>query len=218
MRIIIIGDIHMAVGRLAGIADLAEADLVIINGDLTNFGGIKEARQVIEKIRDINPEVLAQFGNLDKKEVGRWLEEEGLDIHAKARFRQEGFWLVGLGGSNPTPFRTPTEFSEKELAEMAADAFDQRTDTTRPTLFVSHCPPVNTVVDRISSGIHVGSTAVREAIKKYCPALCVSGHIHEARGKDMVGTTPVYNPGMLQNGGWVEIDFRAGLFQARLHP
>ena len=37
------------------------------------------------------------------------------------------------------------------------------------------------------------------------PDLCITGHIHEARGKDTVGKTPVYNPGMLRQDGWLTI-------------
>jgi Icc-related predicted phosphoesterase len=35
--------------------------------------------------------------------------------------------------------------------------------------------------------------------------LCVTGHIHEAQGRDTIGDTVVVNPGMLSAGGWVTI-------------
>lgn len=218
MQIIVIGDIHMAVNSFADIPKLSSADLVVINGDLTNFGGPAEAQQVIEALQRLNPNILAQFGNLDQNNVGSWLTAQGIDIHGRALYREEGFWLVGLGGSNPTPFNTPTEFSEQELAELATEAFQQRT-AAAPTLFISHCPPAATAVDRISSGQHVGSSAVRKAIETFSPALCVTGHIHEAKGEAALGTTRIYNPGMLQHGGWVDIHFHSstGQFQAELH-
>ncbi len=206
MQIIVIGDIHMAVDQLAALP-LAGADLVVVNGDITNFGGRKEAKEVIDAIRQKAPNIRAQIGNLDKEDAGRWLEDEGINIHGRAIWQQAGFWLVGIGGSNPTPFHTPTEFSEKELARLAEAAFTQRTDG-RPTLFISHCPPVDTAVDKISSGLHAGSTAVRKAIEKFTPELCITGHIHEAKGQDRIGSTRIFNPGMLQHGGWVEIFFQ----------
>ncbi len=217
MRIIVIGDIHMAVSQLAAVP-LADAEMVIINGDLTNFGGKKEAEQVVAAIRRYTPNIYAQPGNLDREEVGDWLEAEGINIHGKAVQEDAGFWLVGVGGSNPTPFHTPTEFSEEELYHLAENAFAAVTETA-PTLFISHCPPVNTAVDRIASGIHVGSTAVRKAIERFVPALCITGHIHEAKGEDSIGGTTIINPGMVQHGGWVEIVFQpaAGKFTAILH-
>ena len=41
----------------------------------------------------------------------------------------------------------------------------------------------------------VGSTAVREAIEKFEPALALHGHIHEARGSARLGNTLCINPG-----------------------
>lgn len=218
MKIIVIGDIHMEMNNILKIQELSHADAIILNGDLTNFGGAAEAQKVVKEVRSINPNVLAQLGNLDQREVGSWLTAEGINIHGKALLQDEGFWLVGLGGSNQTPFNTPTEFSEQELASLATKAFQQRTDD-RPTLFISHCPPINTAVDIISSGQHVGSSAVRTAIETFAPALCVTGHIHEAKGQDKIGSIPIYNPGMLQEGGWVEINFNKNTskFHAELH-
>jgi Icc-related predicted phosphoesterase len=41
----------------------------------------------------------------------------------------------------------------------------------------------------------VGSTAVRDAIERYQPALSLHGHIHEARGVHWLGRTLALNPG-----------------------
>jgi Icc-related predicted phosphoesterase len=40
-----------------------------------------------------------------------------------------------------------------------------------------------------------GSTAVREAIERFQPALGLHGHIHEARGTKRLGRTLCVNPG-----------------------
>jgi Icc-related predicted phosphoesterase len=42
------------------------------------------------------------------------------------------------------------------------------------------------------------------------PELCITGHIHEARGTDMIGETLVINPGDLASGGYVLIRFDGG--------
>jgi Icc-related predicted phosphoesterase len=51
MKIIDIVDIHGNIKPIDSIGDvLASADLVIIAGDLTNFGGVDEARIVLEAV------------------------------------------------------------------------------------------------------------------------------------------------------------------------
>lgn len=45
MKIVSFGDVHMAISPMAKIAvELATADLVILSGDLTNFGGRTEVQ------------------------------------------------------------------------------------------------------------------------------------------------------------------------------
>ena len=218
MRIIAVGDIHMASEYLEKIPDIKKADLVLLNGDLTNYGGIKEVRQVLNHALELNPNILAHFGNLDKPEINTYLEDLGINLHGQARLINDSICIVGIGGSNFTPFLTPSEFSEPDILAIAESAYLQGLDYVRlaeplhkkkiPILFVSHTPPVDTKVDRIHSGKHVGSTAIRILIEKYQPALTVVGHIHEAKGEDTILNSPVINPGMLRNGGWVVIEVK----------
>lgn len=215
MKIIAFGDIHMATAEVERIPGIKEADLVILSGDLTNFGGVRETKTVLDDILRGNPNVLAQFGNLDKPEVNEYLEQLDINLHGQARLVQGEVCLIGVGGSNFTPFATPSEFSEKELAALAARAFRQGQEYIAlaqplhkrkiPLILVSHVPPFNTAVDRLYSGKHVGSKAIRAAIEHYQPDLCITGHIHEAKGRDTINNTPVYNHGMLGQGGWVTI-------------
>ena len=51
---------------------------------------------------------------------------------------------------------------------------------------MSH-PPKDTAIDVIRSGLHVGSSVVRDFIVQYKPDVCISGHIHESRARDKVG-------------------------------
>jgi Icc-related predicted phosphoesterase len=216
MKIIAFGDIHMATAQARKIPGIKEADLVLLNGDLTNYGGAKETRSVLDDIMNINPNVLAQFGNLDGRDVNEYLEKLGINLHGQARLVQGEVCLIGVGGSNFTPFRTPSEFSEKEILHLADRAFRQGLEYISlaqplhnrkiPMILVSHVPPFNTEVDTLYNGRHVGSKAIRTVIEQYQPDLCITGHIHEAKGKDMILNTPIYNHGMLRQGGWVTID------------
>jgi hypothetical protein len=61
-------------------------------------------------------------------------------------------------------------------------------------------------VDRLSSGIHVGSTAVREFVERRQPDVVICGHIHEARGTDRLGKTKIVNCGKAGSGFYSLID------------
>jgi len=216
MKIIVFGDIHMAIAEARRIPDITDADLLILNGDITNYGGIREARTILDEVLQLNKNVLAQFGNIDSPEINAYLEDLGLNLHGQAHLVNREVCIVGVGGSNPTPFSTPSEFSETELKKIGHTAFQQGLDYISlakplhkreiPQIFISHPPPFDTKLDRLRSGKHVGSKAIRSIIEQYQPDLCICGHIHEAKGQDTIHATPVFNHGMLKHGGWVTID------------
>lgn len=226
MKIIAFGDVHMATDEARRIPGIREADLVLLTGDLTNYGGKREVKAVLDDILALNPNVLAQFGNLDRMEINDYLENLDLNLHGQARLVQGQVCLVGLGGSNPTPFNTPSEFAEKELMALADKAMAQGRDYKAlaeplhkrhiPLIFVSHAPPYHTGVDRLHNGKHVGSSSVRSIIEQYRPDLCISGHIHEARGRDTILDTPICNPGMLRRGGWVTLHINQSQLEINL--
>ena len=85
--------------------------------------------------------------------------------------------MAGLGYSNPTPFHTPGEYSERELAARL-EGFKG----LRPLVLVCHCPPSQTALDRVRGGLHAGSTAVRDFLLGEQPEYFFCGHIHEAAG------------------------------------
>ncbi len=99
--------------------------------------------------------------------------------------------MAGLGYSNPTPFDTPGEYSEKEIAERLAPfaALD-------PLVMVCHAPPYGTPLDQIRPGVHAGSRSVREFVEQRRPAWFFCGHIHEAEGAEAeLGATRAINVG-----------------------
>ena len=218
MKIIALGDIHMATSRLADIEGLASAQLVIVTGDITNFGNRADAKTVLNEILSYNKNLLCLAGNLDNSEVNDYLDDLNMNIHGQAHMVKRKVCIYGVGGSNPTPFQTPWEFSETKLLQIAEEAHRQAMELIElaeplaghpiPSIFVSHSPPHGTAVDQLKDGRHVGSRSIRKFIEKKCPALCISSHIHEAKGYDLVGNTPVVNPGMLAGGGWIDISIQ----------
>jgi Icc-related predicted phosphoesterase len=216
MKIIAFGDIHMAHGALDAIPGLSEADFVVITGDLTNWGGIAEAETILAAVKRKNPNIYALPGNLDKPEVSTYLDGLGISLHGKGVIRGE-LGLFGVGGSNPTPFNTPIEFTEEELAELVQKALSEAASAPVRVL-ISHAPPHGTATDIVKNGIHVGSTSIRRFIEKVQPDFCFTGHIHESRAEDTIGRTLILNPGMLKRPGWIELTHnRDGRWEARLN-
>lgn len=214
MRIIVFGDIHGHAEHIGRIEEISKASCVIVNGDLTNFGGKEVAKKVIQHIKRYNSNIYAQAGNLDQKEVEIYLTELGINLHGNG-FIIEDVGIFGVGGSNPTPFNTPLEYTEKDIENFIQQGY-QKVKGTPLKIFVPHAPPFDTKVDMVFGGRHVGSTKVREFIEKYQPQVCATGHIHEARGMDLMGSTIIINPGILMNGGYIEIIKEGKTLKAQL--
>jgi Icc-related predicted phosphoesterase len=215
-RWVAVGDIHDDIDALAAIPELPGSDGLILTGDLTNVGGAREAARVLEAARKRVPVVAAQIGNMDKAEVADLLGREGINIHAAARSLAPGLAAMGVGGSTPTPFGTPSEFPEASYAAWLESCWPEAKKLADQVLLVSHNPPKNTRCDLIGAGMHVGSEAVRAFIEKRQPALCLCGHIHEARADDAIGATRVINPGNLSAGGYIVLSYAQGRLAADL--
>jgi len=206
MRLVCFGDVHMALGAVARLADeLRAADVAIVTGDITNFGDPPDAARVIDAVRAHCPSVLAVTGNLDMPWVIDALAGDGISLHGEAR-RLGNLGVFGCGGSNITPMDTPTEFEEHELAGVLERAHAAVADAPQ-RLMICHTPPYDTRLDRLRNGTPVGSPAVRAFIERTRPDLAIVGHIHEGRGIDRVGDTTVVNPGALREGGYAIVDY-----------
>ena len=215
MKIISFGDVHMATRNLDRMGEIMrDCDLVIVSGDLTNFGGADDARKVIADVRRACPDVLALPGNLDQPEVIATLERDGIALHGKGMVK-DGVGIFGCGGSNISPFNTPLELSEDEIYAKLRAGYDAVRDV-RPLLMICHPPPFNTKCDRLMSGKPVGSTAARRFIEEVKPDVCISGHIHESAGVDRIGPTQVFNAGPFKGGGYIVVNSGDGRLDARL--
>lgn len=120
-----------------------------------------------------------------------------------------GFQVASLAHVNPTPWNTPREGSEEELAKLIDEQVSQLDDPHR-SIFNFHAPPYGTALDLAPKlkpdltpvmgpggveTIHVGSQAVTGAIRKYRPLIGLHGHIHESAAHDRIEGVPVVNPG-----------------------
>ena len=215
VRIVSFGDIHMSLRTIERLApELASADLVILSGDLTNCGGPTEADEVLAVTQRHARAVLAVSGNLDRPSVIDFLYARGVSLHGQGR-RIGDLGIFGCGGSNLTPFGTPTEYSDEEIGALLEQGFEQVTGAPH-VLMVCHTPPARTATDRIASGQHVGSPRVRAFIETHQPEACITGHIHEAAGIDHIGRTAVVNAGPCHEGGYVVVSLSPAGLQVEL--
>jgi Icc-related predicted phosphoesterase len=120
--------------------------------------------------------------------------------------------MVSLPYVNPTPWHTPREAPEEELAAMITRATDGLADF-RHVVLNFHAPPKDSTLDTcpmldwttdppsqiVKGGQPVmygaGSTAVRAAIERFQPLLGLHGHIHESQAATHIGQTLCINPG-----------------------
>jgi uncharacterized protein len=153
-------------------------------------------------------------GNDDIWEIDDIIEQSPCVSFAEGKVLElDGFHLVSMGWTNPTPWDTFREAPEAELAAKI-EAVASRVPDMERTIFNFHAPPYGTGLDEAPAldatlrPIHggavmkpVGSTAVRDAIQKHQPMLSVHGHIHESRGVKKMGRTLAINPGSVYGDG-----------------
>jgi Icc-related predicted phosphoesterase len=188
-RALIFSDIHSDTKALEKLMDI-EADYYFAAGDLVNFG--RGLDRIAEILRKRESKMYVMPGNHEStRDIASLCARFGF-VNFHEKIMQIGETNVaGLGYSNPTPFDTPGEYSEQEIADRLHKFAD-----LHPLVLICHCPPFNTALDRISEGRHAGSRSVREFIEKQQPEYFFCGHIHEAAGAVIqMGTTRAQNVG-----------------------
>jgi len=146
-------------------------------------------------------------------------------MHRRALLLAPGLALMGVGWSAPTPFGTPSEASEDELAAWLMETHDAARALAGPAkadgtggrvLAVIHNAPHGSGLDALPGGQSVGSHAVRAFLDDAQPDICICGHIHEARGETFLGRCHTLNPGLLSDGGFVRVSLENGVLSACL--
>ena len=203
MVIIALADIHADLTHLPRIADqLAAADLVLIAGDITQFGAWAEADAIITGIRKYNSYVLAVPGNCDRPGVNDYLTDQGISLDCNC-ITAAGIPCVGLGGSLPCHGSTPNEMLDDDFT-ISSTALEALLPSDGRFILVTHEPPADTAID-LSDGEHIGSRAIRRFIEKNQPLLAVCGHAHQAPGNDRIGRSTLVNPGPIKDGRYAYI-------------
>jgi uncharacterized protein len=166
-----------------------------------------------QRLGDSGRRVIVTPGNDDELSVDAVIEASPFVEAAEGKIARIGdrHEMLSLGWANETPWDTPRECPEGELAAKIAALADQIEDMDN-AIFNIHVPPYGTGLDsapeledattvKRGGGIMkaVGSTAVRDAILEYQPLLSLHGHIHESRGSQKLGRTLAINPGSTYN-------------------
>jgi len=202
MKAIALSDIHGRAENLQKITKLIQGkgvELALIAGDLTNYGGKKEAEAILGILEGL--EVMAVPGNLDTAEVLGFLEEKGISLHGKKK--RLGKWaFAGFGGGL---LGQPGEVAFKE--EEIEKALLGLLESGKNSVLLTHLPPFGTSLDLGIDGTHIGSRAIRKAIEKKQPLLHICGHCHEAQGEEKIGKTTSANTGAVKEGRAMVIDF-----------
>jgi uncharacterized protein len=190
VRLLAFSDLHTDLGQARRLAERSgEADVVVGVGDFASVhSGLAET---IEALRAIESPAVLVPGNNETEDALReacagW--EDAVVLHGEAT-EIDGVAFFGLGAGVPvTPWDWSFDLSEEAAAGLLGAC-------PEGCVLAVHSPPRGHV-DVDSSGRHLGSEAVLQAIEQRRPRLAICGHIHESWGQESkIGPTKVINLG-----------------------
>lgn len=222
MKLVVMGDNHndienmlFYIERLSSI----DFDVIVYAGDFSDVNVPKGFTQedivkiIIKELKTLKKPIAAVPGNNDTRNTIGVLEREGISVHGIGKvINNVGFY--GFGGAK-TPFKTSYEPNDQEIENGIRKALDN-IKNTEIKVQVTHCPPVNTKLDFIVTGLHVGSHIIRKFIEEIKPVVAVSAHIHESRGVDYINKTLLINPGRLSEGYVGVVDIKEMYAEGRI--
>jgi Icc-related predicted phosphoesterase len=181
-----------------------------------------------EKLAGSGIRLIVCPGNDDMFEVDKVIAQSDVVEMGEARVLDlDGFSMVSMGWTNPTPWNTYREAPEEKLRRRI-ERMVEKTPDLRRTIFNFHAPPFGSNLDdapALDEELQpllggramrpVGSKAVREAIVEHQPLLSLHGHIHEGKGTQRMGKTLAVNPGSAYEEGVlqasiIELDQKRG--------
>jgi len=162
-----------------------------------------------ERLRGKGVKCFVCPGNDDQPEIDRIIEKSKSVTLASERLLMvnSDHEMISLGWTNPTPWNTFRECPEEEMHKKT-EALVANVRNMKTCIFNFHAPPYGSQLDEAPeldenlrpkyggrTTIRVGSTSVRDAIRRYQPLLGLHGHIHESNGDCQIGRTVCINPG-----------------------
>jgi len=201
MKLLVTADFHGSIKashRASTKAKHLEVDAIIVCGDVTHFGSLKDAETILTPLTTLELPVLYVLGNCDPSQLVETQIAGAVNLHGKCQ-ELDDISFIGLGGAPTSPYYSWFELSETQIRNMLEQTWD-KCPANPWSIIVSHTPPRDTSVDLAFSRVHAGSTGLRAFIEERKPSVVFCGHIHEARGIDHLGDTLVVNPGAVRHG------------------
>ncbi|MDB5545649.1 MAG: metallophosphoesterase [Hyphomicrobiales bacterium] len=213
-----LGDLHVRETSVAPYRELfAEiskvAQVLVLTGDLTDLGKVREAEILAEDLKACSIPVLAVLGNHDYEsdqveEVKAVLRKAGVTILDGDACEIEGVGFVGLKGF-PGGFgsRMLGSFGEPAIKQFVAESTREamrlenamRGVRKGRTFVVLHYAPIEATVEGEPKEIYafLGSSRLAETIDRFEVSAVVHGHAHRGayEGRTPRGA-PVYNVAM----------------------
>jgi uncharacterized protein len=227
MRIAATADLHYSPQSydhirepLAHVRD--EADVLVIAGDLTNYGKPEEMRSLLNALVRLRLPIVAVLGNHDyesscEQELMKMMTDEGIKVLDGSSYERDGVGFAGakgfIGGFGRGVL---TAFGEKEIKAFVQASLDETLKLeralsmirTEKIVIVTHYAPISETVLGEPQEIwpYLGSSRLAEVIDRHGAKLALHGHAHHGRpdGKTS-GGVPVHNVAlslvMQHNGG-----------------
>lgn len=215
MRIAALADLHFTPQSYDRIREQMnrvrdDADLMVIAGDLTNFGKPEEIESMLNSLVRLRIPIVAVLGNHDYEsgradELMKMLVSEGVKLLDGTGYERDGVGFAGTKGF-PGGFGRGalTAFGEPEVKAFVQAAIDEALKLERALsqlrtpkrVVVVHYAPIGATVQGEPPEIfpYLGSSRLSEVIDRHGADLVLHGHAHHgvADGKTTAGC-PVHN-------------------------
>lgn len=215
LRIAAVGDLHCtkeSVGHLRPLFELASAraDVLLLCGDLTDFGTAEEAQILAKELSVMKHPIVAVLGNHDHEsgtpekvtqilsEAGvRMLDGDSVVIHDVGFAGVKGFCGgFGRGTLGPWGESAVKAFVKEALDEaLKLESALARLRTAQRVALLHYSPVAETVVGEPEQIFpFLGCSRLEDPLERYPVTACFHGHAHRGTmaGKTRAGI-PVYN-------------------------
>jgi uncharacterized protein len=215
MRIAAVADLHFSPQAYDRIRDPMnrvrdEADVLVLAGDLTNFGKREEMESLLNALVRLRIPIVAVLGNHDYEsgqasELMQMMTAEGVKVLDGTAYERDGVGFAGtkgfIGGFGRGLL---TAFGEPEVKQFVQAGIDEALKLeralaqlrTEKRVIVLHYAPIAQTVQGEPSEIYpfLGSSRLIEVVDRHGANLVVHGHAHHGspEGKTTAGI-PVYN-------------------------
>ena len=195
----------------ARIAD--SADLLLIAGDLTDYGLPEEARVLAREITTLRIPVVAVFGNHDlesgkQDEVRKILHDAGVTVLDGDACEIKGVGIAGVKGfGGGFGKRALGPWGEQIIKQFVHEAVNEALKLeaalgrlrTKTLVALMHYSPVQATVEGEPLEIFpfLGSSRLEEPLSRYPVSLVLHGHAHRGQPQgETKNHVPVYNVSM----------------------